>query len=99
MPCLSQVFEEMFIKYGNHKVPSNILKSVEEKASRATVVTDTTAHVESKKRKTVSMPKELAKRRRAARVPKAASASSSEEEAEAASAGADEDAHARAEIA
>ena len=37
MPCLNRVFEEMDVKYGNRKVPSKILKSVEEKASRATM--------------------------------------------------------------
>jgi len=93
---LNQVFEKMDVKYGNRKVPSKILKLVEEKASRAAVVTNMTARVESKKRKIAGMPKTLAKRRRAARVPKAASAGSGE--AEAASAGADEDAHARADI-
>lgn len=89
----------MDVKYGNRKVPSKILKSVEEKASRAATVTNLTARTESKKRKTAGVPNALAKRRREARVPKAASAGSGEEEAEAASAGMDEDAHAGAEIA
>ena len=79
MPCLNRVFEEMDVKYGNRKVPSKILKSVEEKASRATMAKNTIAHVESKKRKTVDVPKVLTKRRKAARISKVASTGSTKE--------------------
>ena len=32
MPRLNRVFEEMKVKYGDHRVPKKILKSVEDKA-------------------------------------------------------------------
>ena len=35
MPQLNQVFEEMKVKYEDRKVPEKILKSVEDKAMKA----------------------------------------------------------------
>jgi hypothetical protein len=34
MPQLNQVFEEMKVKYGDHKFPKKVLKSIEEKAAK-----------------------------------------------------------------
>jgi len=35
MPQLNQVFEEMKVKYGDHRVPEKVLKSIEDKAAKA----------------------------------------------------------------
>lgn len=54
MPRLNRVLEEMGIKYGDRKVPLKILKSIEEKASKAAATMSTAARAESKKRKAPS---------------------------------------------
>lgn len=64
MPHLNQVFEELGVKYGNREVPPKILKSVEEKASKATASKNTTPRAESKKRKATSGPKPKGRKRR-----------------------------------
>ena len=72
----------MGIKYENLKVPAMVLKFVEEKASKAALVANTTIRAESKKRKATGAPKATTKRGRAARISKAASAGSNESVAE-----------------
>lgn len=50
MPRPNRVFEEMDVKYMDHKVPSNILKSIDDKVAKAGTIKNDTARAESKKR-------------------------------------------------
>ena len=71
MPRLNRVFEEMKVKYGDCKVPEKILKSVEDKAtkaSRSAVAPIALVWAESKKRKEGDAPKAVAKKRKVAKV-------------------------------
>lgn len=52
MPRLNHVFEELGIHHENHKVPMKVLKSLEDKAKKATTK-NATAVAEAKKRKGV----------------------------------------------
>lgn len=79
MPHLNWVFEEMDVKYTDHKVPPNVLKSIEDKAARAGMAKKDTAHAKSKKRRVASVTKIVSKRCKTAEFLKAASA---KEEAE-----------------
>lgn len=72
MPRLNWVFEEMKVKYGERKVLEKILKSVEDKALKASrsaaAIPVATARVESRKRKDGDAPKAVAKKRKVAKV-------------------------------
>ena len=61
MTRLNRVFEELGIHHEEHKVPSKVLKSIEEKAKKA-AAKNATAVVESKKRKGASGPKTISKK-------------------------------------
>lgn len=89
MPRLNRVFEEMGIKYGDRNVPSKILKSIEEKASKAAAATNTTACTESKKRKAAGVRKAPSKKHRVAGSSRAVTTGSDEGEAESMPVGAD----------
>jgi len=65
MPWLNWVFEEMKVKYRDRRVPENVLKSIEDKATKASksvVAPIATAQAKSKKRKTTDAPKAVAKK-------------------------------------
>ena len=71
MPRLNRVFEEMKVKYGDRKVPEKILKSVEDKAtkaSRSAAAPIALVWAESKKRKEGDAPKAVAKKRKVVKV-------------------------------
>jgi len=61
MPRLNQVFEELGIHHEEHKVPSKVLKSIKEKAKKATAK-NATAVAESKKRKGAGGSKTISKK-------------------------------------
>lgn len=54
MPWLNRVFEEIKVKYGEHKIPEKVLRSIEDKAAKATKSVGlpiAMARAESRKRK------------------------------------------------
>ena len=61
MPRLNRVFEELGIHHEEHNVPPKVLKSIEEKAKKATVK-NATVVAESKKRKGAGGPKTISKK-------------------------------------
>ena len=61
MPRLNRGFEELGIHHEEHKVPSKVLKSIEEKAKKATAK-NTTAVAELKKRKGPGGSKTISKK-------------------------------------
>jgi len=90
----------MGVKYGNCKVSTKVLKSIEDKASKAAFAKNTNVRAKSKKRKDAGQPKVLARKWKAPRAPKGASSISSEEEEEGeTSVGVDEGAHGGEEVA
>lgn len=70
----------MGIGYGDRKVPPKVLRYIEEKARKATIVKNATSAAELKKRKAGGKSKTLAKKQKIAAASKAASADSEEEE-------------------
>lgn len=71
MPQLNQVFEEMKVKYKDRRVPEKILKSVEEKAtkaSRSALAPVATVRAESKKRKDSDVSKAVARKWKVAKI-------------------------------
>ena len=70
MPRLNRVFKEIKVMYGDHRVPEKILKSVEDKAvkaSKSVVAPVAMARAEYKKRKEIDAPKAVAKKRKMAK--------------------------------
>ena len=70
MPWLNWVFEEMKVKYGDCKVPEKVLKSIEDKAAKASksaVAPVATAQAKSNKRKKTDTPKAVVKKRKMAK--------------------------------
>jgi len=70
MPWLNWVFEEMKVKYGDHRVPEKVLKSIEDKAAKASksaMAPIAMARAESKKRKETDASKAIAKKRKMAK--------------------------------
>jgi hypothetical protein len=71
MPLLNRVFEEMKVKYGDHKIPKKFLKWVEDKAtkaSRSTTAPATMVWAKSRKRKDGDVPKAVTKKRKVVKV-------------------------------
>jgi hypothetical protein len=66
------VFEEIKVKYGERKIPEKILKLVEDKAMKASrsaaAAPVATTRIESKKWKDGDEPKDVAKKRKVAKV-------------------------------
>ena len=70
MPRLNRVFEEIKAMYGDRKIPDKVLKSIEDKAARASksvVAPVAMARAEYKKRKEIDAPKAVAKKRKMAK--------------------------------
>jgi hypothetical protein len=78
MPQLNHVFEELGIHHKEHKVPMKVLKSLEDKAKKATAK-NTTAMVELKKRNRAGGSKIISKRQKIVSASAAASAGVDEE--------------------
>jgi hypothetical protein len=60
MPWLNRVFEELGIHHEEHKVPTKVLKSIEDKTKNA-IAKNNTAAAESKKRRGIGTAKALAR--------------------------------------
>ena len=61
MPWLNCVFEELGIHHTEHKIPTKVLKSLEEKSKKVDAKNTTTA-AESKKRRGASGPKAVSQK-------------------------------------
>lgn len=78
MPHLNRVFKELGIHHEEHKVPSKVLKSLEDKARKA-ATKNTTTVAEAKKRKGSGRTKTFTKRLKIGAFAGATSAGSGEE--------------------
>jgi hypothetical protein len=76
MPCLNQVFEELGIHHGEHKVPTKVLKSIEDKVKKA-ATKNATMVAESKKRRGAGGPKVVSKKQKVIPTSTATSAAAS----------------------
>ena len=81
MPHLNRVFEELVIHHEEHKVPTEVLKSLEDKVRKATAK-NTVMAVETKKRKGFGHTKTVSKGQKIGASTGATSTSSDEEVAE-----------------
>ena len=61
MPRLNHVFEKLCVHHEEHKIPTKVLKSIEDKAKKAAMKNDS-ATAKLKKRRGVGMAKAVSKK-------------------------------------